>query len=65
MSSVQEFLDKNIFCGYFNHTVNRTVKYECALNFCVVNVLHSSEMLLYAVVKGMTNEGWDGCMMIT
>ncbi len=39
--------------------VNHTVKYECALNFCVVNILHSSEMLLYAVVKETTDEGWD------
>ncbi len=44
--------------------VNQMVKYECVLNFCAVNVLHSSEMLLYAVVKETTNEGWDGCIMI-
>ncbi len=40
--------------------VNRTVKYECALNFCIVNVLATA----YAVVKETTDEGWDGCMII-
>ena len=43
--------------------VNRTVKYECTLNFCVVNVLAQQWNTAYAVVKETTAEGWDGCLM--